>query len=95
MPMMPAHSQQEARRAARRSTAIMVAAASICAALAPAQAQPLPYLKQGQCSSGYVQSGAYCVPKSGGTVRPAVARPPGASCPSGWTASGGACEKMR
>jgi hypothetical protein len=60
-----------------------------------AAAEPLPYLKQGQCSSGYVQSGSYCVPKSGGTVRPAVPRPAGASCPSGWSQSGGACEKMR
>ena len=60
-----------------------------------AAAQPLPYVKTGQCSSGYVQSGSYCVPKSGGTVRPAVARPPGASCPSGSSQSGAACERMR
>jgi hypothetical protein len=61
------------------------------------RAEPaLPYPKgREQCSSGYVQSGSYCVPKSGGTVRPAVPRPPGASCPSGWVASGGACERAR
>lgn len=86
---------QQARRAARRLPAIGVAAASFYAMLGHAAAEPLPYIKQGQCSSGYTQSGSYCVPKSGGTVRPAVAKPPGASCPNGWTSSGGACEKMR
>jgi hypothetical protein len=58
------------------------------------RAEPLPYPKgREQCSSGYVQSGAYCVPKSGGTVRPAVPRV--GTCPSGWSQSGGACERMR
>lgn len=92
----PAPSLQEARRAALRLATMVVATGSICAAMAQAsQAWPLPYLKQGQCSSGYVQSGSYCVPKSGGTVRPAVSRPAGASCPAGWAQSGGACERVR
>lgn len=86
-------SPQQARRAALRLAAMVVAAGSFCATLGQVSAQPMPYLKQGQCSSGYVQSGSYCIPKTGGTVRPAVAKPPGASCPAGWAASGGACEK--
>lgn len=94
--LAPMMRHQRAHRAALRWSAMMVAAASICAMLGQvSQAQPMPYLKQGQCSGSYVQSGSYCVPKSGGTVRPAVRRPPGASCPSGWTQSGGACERMR
>jgi len=61
-----------------------------------AHAEPLPYLKgQGQCAGSYVQSGSYCVPKSGGTLREAVPKPRGASCPSGWRQSGDACEKAR
>lgn len=61
-----------------------------------ASAEALPYPKgQGQCAGSYMQSGGFCVPKSGGTVRPSVPKPPGAQCPSGWTQSGGACEKMR
>lgn len=91
--MTPSHRPQRARGAAFRLAAIGVAAASFGAMLGHAAAEPLPYLKRGQCSSGYTQSGSYCIPKSGGTVRPAVRRPPGASCPSGWTQSGGACEK--
>ena len=60
-----------------------------------ARAQALPYVKgSGQCSGSYVQSGSYCVPKSGGTVRPAVAKPKGGSCPSGWAQSGSACERI-
>lgn len=94
--MTPGHLPQQAHRAALRLVAMVVAAASICAMLGQVSvAQPMPYLKSGQCSSGYVQSGSYCVPKSGGTVRPAVARPPGAICPNGWAQSGGACEKIK
>ena len=53
----------------------------------------LPYPKgREQCSFGYTQSGS-CVPKSGGSVRPAVPRV--GTRPSGWAASGGACEKIR
>lgn len=92
--MTPSHRPRQVRRAALRLAAIGVAAASFGATLGQVSvAQPMPYLKRGQCSSGYVQSGSYCVPKFGGTVRPAVARPPGANCPSGWAQSGGACEK--
>lgn len=60
-------------------------------------AKPLPYPKQPwqQCSSGYVQSGGFCVLELGGTAREAVPRPRGSQCPSGWTASGGACERLR
>ena len=60
-------------------------------------AEPLPYPKQPgqQCAGSYVQSGGFCVPMSGGTVRPAVPKPSGAQCPSGWVQSGGACQKTR
>ena len=36
-----------------------------------ANAEPLPYPKprDGQCAGSYVQSGGFCVPKSGGTVK--------------------------
>ena len=59
-------------------------------------AKPLPYPKprDGQCSGSYVQSGSFCVPKSGGTVRESMPKLRGASCPSGWAQSGDACEKM-
>jgi len=50
---------------------------------------------EAQAERGYVQSGGFCVPKSGGTAREAVPRPRGSQCPSGWTASGGACERLR
>jgi hypothetical protein len=61
-----------------------------------ALAEALPYTKgSGQCAGSYVQSGSYCVPKSGGTLREAVPKPRGASCPSGWRQSGDACEKAR
>jgi hypothetical protein len=45
-----------------------------------AQAEPLPYPKprDGQCAGSYVQSGGFCVPKSGGTVREAIPKPQGA-----------------
>jgi hypothetical protein len=76
--------------------AIILAAIILLASISAASAQQLPYIKgSGQCASSYVQSGSYCVPKSGGTVRAAVPKPPGASCPSGWAQSGGACEKIR
>jgi hypothetical protein len=60
-----------------------------------AHAEPaLAYPKgREQCVRGYTQSGSFCTPKTGVTVRPAVPRV--GSCPSGWVASGGACEKMR
>ncbi len=60
------------------------------------RAEPMPYPKgQGQCAGSYMQSGSYCVPKSGGTRREAVPKPRSASCPSGWRQSGDACEKAR
>jgi len=60
------------------------------------RAEPLPYPKpkDGQCAGSYVQSGGFCVPKSGGTVRESIPKPRGARCPGGWTQSGGACEKI-
>jgi hypothetical protein len=79
----------------RRQTFRLASIAILAVLATTAAAEPLPYFKQGQCSSGYVQSGSYCVPKSGGTVRPAVTKPTGASCPSGWTQSGGACERTK
>jgi hypothetical protein len=49
-----------------------------------AQAQPLPYPKpaNGQCAGSYMQPGGFCVPKSGGSVREAIPKPPGVQCPS-------------
>jgi hypothetical protein len=76
-----------------RTTLATLALVTSIAAMAAAE--PLPYVKTAQCASGYVQSGSYCVPKSSGTVRPAIAKPPGATCPSGWRQSGGACERSR
>jgi hypothetical protein len=71
-------------------TAVLLTAASLAAA------EPLPYPKprDGQCSSGYYQSGGFCVPLSS-TSREAVPKPKGAQCPSGWAQSGGTCEKIR
>jgi hypothetical protein len=50
-----------------------------------AVAEPLPHPKTGQCSGGYVQSGAYCQPKN---PRSEPAIPKVGSCPSGWRQSG-------
>src|SRR5262245_29889662 len=37
--------------------------------------EPTPYPKgSGQCAGSYVQSGGFCAPKSGGTVREAIPR---------------------
>src|ERR1044072_5350727 len=56
--------------------------------------EPDPYVKsRGQCTGSYVQSGSFCVPKSGGTVKPSFPKPPGATCPGGYPQSGGGCQK--
>lgn len=59
-------------------------------------AEPLPYPKpaNGQCAGSYMQSGGFCVPKSGGSVREAIPKPPGAQCPSGWASGAASCDKM-
>jgi hypothetical protein len=60
---------------------------------AAAVAEPLPYPKgTAQCSSDYVHSGNYCVPKND---RARAAVPKVGSCPSGWSSSGGSCQQMR
>jgi hypothetical protein len=59
-----------------------------------AEPQPYPKPQAQQCAGSYVQSGGFCVPKSGGTLREAIRKPRGAQCPSGRASSGGACEKM-
>jgi hypothetical protein len=69
-------------------------AVAVAAIAVPAVAEPMPYPKtRDQCAGSYVQSGGFCVPRSGGTVRAAVPKPAGAQCPAGWVASGGACER--
>jgi hypothetical protein len=57
-----------------------------------AAAGPLPHPKTGQCSGGYMQSGAYCVPKS--ERSPPAIRKVG-SCPAGWSSGASTCERMR
>lgn len=59
-------------------------------------AEPLPYPKprDGQCSGSYVQSGSFCVPKSGGTVRESIPKPRDGQCPSGWSSGASSCERM-
>jgi len=60
------------------------------------RAEPMPYPKPatGQCANSYVQSGAFCVPKSGGTVRESIPKPRDGQCPSGWASEASSCEKM-
>lgn len=96
--------EQVTRVATRRitETAVMAAvlAAVIVATLAvnvmlivQARSEALPYPKgQAQCSGSYVQSGGYCVPKSGKSP-PAIPKPRNAQCPSGWADNGGSCER--
>ena len=62
----------------------------------PTWAQPLPqpHPKIGQCSGGYYESGGFCVPKQRDSA-PAIPKPSGAACPSGWRQSGSTCEKTR
>ena len=58
-----------------------------------AAAQPLPLQKQGQCPSGYRESGSYCAPASS---RAPVAIPKErGQCPSGFMQSGAYCIEMR
>jgi hypothetical protein len=61
------------------------------------RAEPLPYPKQPgqQCAGSYVQSGSYCVPKSGGTVRESIPKPRDGQCPAGWSSGASSCERMR
>jgi hypothetical protein len=51
-----------------------------------------PFVKNGDCPSGYYSSGGFCTPTNK-DARPAVPRPPGAK-PSGWYASGSGCVKL-
>lgn len=55
-------------------------------------ADPLPYIKQGQCAGNYVQSGGYCVPKSS-TTRQSIPKPSGQQCPAGWSSGASSCTK--
>jgi hypothetical protein len=59
--------------------------------------QPIPYPKphDGQCSGSYVQSGGFCMPKSGGTVRESITKPRDGQCPSGRSSGASSCERMR
>jgi hypothetical protein len=66
---------------------------SVKPAFMPA-ALPYPKPRDSQCSGSYTQSGGFCIPKSGGTVRESIPKPRGMQCPSGWASSGDACEKM-
>jgi hypothetical protein len=58
-----------------------------------AAAQPLPLQKQGQCPSGYRESGGYCAPASS-RAPVAIPRERG-QCPSGFMQSGNYCIEMR
>lgn len=69
----------------------LLASALLLASLVTAQAEPMPYVKNGQCSGGYIQSGNYCVPKS---ERSAPAIPKVGQCPSGYASRASSCEKM-
>jgi hypothetical protein len=63
------------------------------ALLTTAAAQPLPLQKQGQCPSGYRESGSYCAPASS---RAPVAIPKErGQCPAGFMQSGAYCVEMR
>ena len=63
------------------------------ALLTTAAAQPLPLQKQGQCPSGYRESGSYCAPASS---RAPVAIPKErGQCPAGFMQSGNYCIEMR
>lgn len=55
-------------------------------------AQALPVPKQGQCPSGYVQSGSYCAPMDDRSRR---AVPKQGQCPSNWMQSGNYCVEMK
>jgi hypothetical protein len=68
---------------------IIVVAVLLLATPALAQhtgAQPFSS-KDTNCPSGYYRSGGFCTPLNKDS-RPALPRPPGASCPSGWYALG-------
>jgi hypothetical protein len=52
-----------------------------------------PFVNQGGCPSGYDTSGSFCGPPNKDS-RPAVPKPPGASCPFGWYQSGAACVRF-
>jgi hypothetical protein len=72
---------------------MVMATMILAAAVVAASAEALPYAKDSrQCSGDYVQSGAFCVPKTAGS-RPSVPKPPGGQCPAGWSQSGGSCRK--
>jgi hypothetical protein len=73
-----------------RTLVIMLALAAL---ITTAAAQPLPLQKQGQCPSGYRESGNYCAPASS---RAPVAIPKErGQCPSGFMQSGNYCIEMK
>ena len=78
------------------TTVTTVTTITFLALIATAQAEPMPYPKphDGQCAGSYVQSGSFCVPKSGGSVRESIPKPRDGQCPSGWASGASSCERM-
>ena len=84
----------ERERHRRRAQALLAVAVLALALLHdPASAQDEPFVNQGGCPSGYDTSGSFCGPPNKDS-RPAVPKPPGASCPFGWYQSGAACVRF-
>jgi hypothetical protein len=88
------------RGSVRPVTKVMPVAAitvMLVALVTSVHAQPLPYPKShdGQCAGSYVQSGGFCIPKAGGTVRESILKPRDGQCPSGWSSGASSCERMR
>lgn len=65
-----------------------LAALLLSAFASHALAQPMPVPKQGQCPSGYRESGGYCAPMTDSAPN---AIPKSGQCPSGWRQSGSYC----
>ena len=58
-----------------------------------ANAQALPYPKNGQCAGSYTQSGAFCIPQSERSA-PAIPKPRDGRCPTGYLSGAHSCTKM-
>ena len=56
-----------------------------------AQQPVVPLPRRGACPLGYVASGSYCTPSSGGQSRGALERSGGSTCPLGFSPSGAYC----